>query len=700
MVEGQPPAETHRVTGGNPLLAIELSRSLATAPHGTPLEELGSPTVARLVLDRVAKVSPAAVALARALALFAGGAELEDAAAVAGLQPREAEEAADGLVAAQVLADAEPLVFLHPMMRAAVYEQLGVFARRRGHSRAAERLKERGAGIEAIAAHLLAGPPQGDPENLRILRAAADEAVRHVAPRAAARYLERAVAEDAASGEELRALLLDLGRLQRQTSHPAARATLERALAQSASAPQRIEAAVDLAATAMAAGDHEAVGRVVHATREVEARPDDRLTLDMLHAESLWSRGDFRGCLQLVERVPPTLPGDTPAERFALVQSASVRFLRGAPVAETLELLLRSIGDRGADALVAGVDVGDPVGWLITCEAFDEARALAEERMEYARETGNDALYALSQGHIGWIEGDQGNLLAGEAAFRLGLANPGLASHWRTQLTVNLVFMLIHRGRLDEASAELDALEDAGSLMVQSRRAEIAHWAGDAARALTLWQPRLQAENEAGIIHPMALIWRAEMVDSLAAVGRRDEAIAMARELTERSERTGGVAARGAHRLALGRVTGDLHELQRAHEILEPSAVRWIAARARLDLGAALRRGGERVAAREHLRAALDYASRQGAEPLAGRAREELRLAGARPRRAALSGADALTPAEQRIARLAAEGRSNKEIAQHLFLTVKTVEMTLVRAYRKLDIGSRQELPGALEQAA
>jgi DNA-binding CsgD family transcriptional regulator len=77
-------------------------------------------------------------------------------------------------------------------------------------------------------------------------------------------------------------------------------------------------------------------------------------------------------------------------------------------------------------------------------------------------------------------------------------------------------------------------------------------------------------------------------------------------------------------------------------------------------------------------------------------ARAELRSSGVRLRREALSGVDALTASERRIADMAAAGASNPEIAQALFLTVKTVEMHLTRAYRKLDIGRRSELPGAL----
>ena len=118
---------------------------------------------------------------------------------------------------------------------------------------------------------------------------------------------------------------------------------------------------------------------------------------------------------------------------------------------------------------------------------------------------------------------------------------------------------------------------------------------------------------------------------------------------------------------------------------------------ARLEYGAALRRAGRRVEAREQLRLALEYCEGSGAALLAERAREELRVSGARLRDISeLSGADALTPAEERIARLAADGMSNKEIAQHLFVTVGTVQTTLVHVYRKLGIAGRKEIAAAM----
>ena len=140
-----------------------------------------------------------------------------------------------------------------------------------------------------------------------------------------------------------------------------------------------------------------------------------------------------------------------------------------------------------------------------------------------------------------------------------------------------------------------------------------------------------------------------------------------------------------------------LHE---AVAVLARAAARLEHARALADLGAALRRDGQAAAAREPLRAAIDLADRcRDPRPSSRSRRTRLAATGARRRsRLRLSGVEALTPSEQRIARLAAEGRSNAEIAGSLFLTRKTIEMHLGNAYRKLDIASRADLPAALER--
>ena len=130
--------------------------------------------------------------------------------------------------------------------------------------------------------------------------------------------------------------------------------------------------------------------------------------------------------------------------------------------------------------------------------------------------------------------------------------------------------------------------------------------------------------------------------------------------------------------------------------MLEGSGARLEHARAMADLGAALRRAGQRAESREILRPALDLAHRCGAIALTERTRTELLAAGGRPRRPVLSGLDSMTPSERRVAQLAADGLSNREIAQNLFITARTVEGHLTHAYQKLAITSREQLPAAL----
>ncbi len=123
-------------------------------------------------------------------------------------------------------------------------------------------------------------------------------------------------------------------------------------------------------------------------------------------------------------------------------------------------------------------------------------------------------------------------------------------------------------------------------------------------------------------------------------------------------------------------------------------------AKARTELGAALRRANRRSQAREQLRQAVELATICGAAPLAARAESELLATGARPRRVALSGIESLTPSERRVAEMAAEGPTNREIAQALFVTQRTVEVHLTSIYRKLRISSRSQLAAALAEPA
>lgn len=131
--------------------------------------------------------------------------------------------------------------------------------------------------------------------------------------------------------------------------------------------------------------------------------------------------------------------------------------------------------------------------------------------------------------------------------------------------------------------------------------------------------------------------------------------------------------------------------------MLEDSPLHLVRAHVLLDLGGALRRAGSRTEAREPLRQALEFARRGGMARTARLARDELQATGETVRRYAPIGVESLTPSERRVAEMAASGMSNRQIAQSLFVTVKTVEAHLSAAYDKLDISSRRQLPGALE---
>jgi DNA-binding CsgD family transcriptional regulator len=165
-------------------------------------------------------------------------------------------------------------------------------------------------------------------------------------------------------------------------------------------------------------------------------------------------------------------------------------------------------------------------------------------------------------------------------------------------------------------------------------------------------------------------------------------------QLAFNGPRTLGIALR-ATGLADGGGRG-IELLREAERVLDGSGARLEHARAMADLGAALRRAGQRAESREILRRALDLAHRCGAFALTERTRTELVAAGGRPRRLVLSGLDSLTSSERRAAQLAAAGLSNREIAQNLFVTARTVEGHLTHAYQKLAITFREQLPAAL----
>jgi DNA-binding CsgD family transcriptional regulator len=254
----------------------------------------------------------------------------------------------------------------------------------------------------------------------------------------------------------------------------------------------------------------------------------------------------------------------------------------------------------------------------------------------------------------------------------------------------------IERGALEEAQSTLSlatgdgwpglAEHGRGLLLLAERNPEAALESFQAAgRRLCAW----------GVRNPTVVPWRSSAAVALLAVGDRRRARRLAEsEVTDArafgAPRAAGIALR-ALGLAEGGVVG-LAVLERATAVLAHSGARLEHARALTELGATQRTLGLRVAARESLRAGLDLAYRCQASALVERSRGELRAVGLRPRRPSLSGNGALTPAERRVADLAADGLTNREIARTLFVSAKTIESHLASAYKKLGIHSRVQL--------
>jgi DNA-binding CsgD family transcriptional regulator len=202
---------------------------------------------------------------------------------------------------------------------------------------------------------------------------------------------------------------------------------------------------------------------------------------------------------------------------------------------------------------------------------------------------------------------------------------------------------------------------------------------------------------------PSYLPWRSQAALAHLALGDHESAGRLAEEELELAQAFGASRALGAAKRAAGVVAGGERGellLREAIDAFERGDASLERARALADLGALLRRRNRRTEARELLREALDTAHRVGAKPLARFAETELRATGARPRRVVLTGLDSLTASERRIAELASQGLTNREIAQTLFVTTRTVEGHLTSTFRKLQLDSRNELRATLADSA
>ena len=707
-------------TAGNPFFLEALLHELSvddiepTAAEAVRVRSLGPPAVSRAVLMRLTAV-PGGPALARALAVLGDGAPLRDAAALAGLDERSAADAAGALVHAAILKRAGRLEFVHPIVRQAVYKDLAPHERATRHAHAARLLDGGGAPAERVATQLLATDPANDGWVLETLRSAARDANRRGASESAVRYLQRALAESPA-GELRGEVLLELGQAEVLGRMPEAIGHLTEAAELVSDSDKRAAAGLALGRTLAMLG------------RAQECAEAFRRTLDRLDAEERELRLTLEAEMLLSTRLsisarpqlPPRRlaelrreadPASSPAERALMAYLANEALLMNEPAWIVCELAERALGggrllaERSADSPLYFA----PVVSLLFADGFKPAEAALEAALGDARARGSALAFTMASCFRSELEYRLGRLADAEADGRRALEF-ARRHGWQFGLPNAIAVLanpLIERGELEAAAELLEredldrVLEDVGGPVSNwlYQRGRVRVLRGLVEEGLSDMLACGRREEAWGCQSVGSIPWRSGAALTHAALGERVEAVALADEELRLARASGAPRALGIALRARGLVEGGaagVEWLCEATSVLERSAAVLEHARALLELGAALRRENHRRQAREPLTRALERARACGARVLLERAEEELAATGARPRRTALSGVESLTASERRIAQMAAEGRTNREIAQALFVTQKTVEMHLSNAYRKLDIRSRSELPATL----
>jgi DNA-binding NarL/FixJ family response regulator len=522
------------------------------------------------------------------------------------------------------------------------------------------------------------------------------------APESAARYLRRALEEPPPAGE-LHRLLLELGRVEHELGdHAGAEQHLGAALA-SADVHVRGQAARWLARTLTSSGRAgEAVARFRTTADELaQEAPELALGLESELLLTAWlaprPHDETRLALARFERRAAGFPYFTAVGRF---HRALLRLLEGASAAE--------VGDRVEAALAPGtIDPLDPsFGWAMRCMLHSEREqlglALVEPALARARELGR-----LSQLPLLHAQRAQFLYALGAVVDALAEAEIGLNAAEGSRSALPLLHAvridaLRERGEVDEAEAGLRRAGLAGVvgdgspfgwLLASRCRLRLAQGRLPEARADYLEGVLLHERFGASdIVHPD---WRAYGAVALARLGERREAEAIADRQLELARAFGAPRGLGTALIAAAAVAGGeraVGRLEEAVAVLERSPARLVLAQALAEQGALLRTLARRAESREALRRAITLADECGATALAQRARTELTVGGGRPPRLETEGVAALTPAERRVAALAARELPNREIAQQLFVTEKTVEVHLSRTYRKLGIRSRWQL--------
>ena len=724
-----------RMTEGNIFLLEELIAAVRdegwqpTAQNAARIGTLAPEAVLRAVAVRLMRLSDDAAGVARAVAVLGDDAQLRHVAALSNRGGERVAAAADALAASDILrpVDTGALRFAHTLLASAVYADIATAERATLHRRAAEILHGEGVAPERIAAHLLPSPGSAEPWVVDLLCAAAQHALAAGAPESAASYLCRALQEPPRAGRRA-AVLRELGASEAATGLPSAIEHLEEALAADESAPgdpARARTLLALGRALAAAGRHtDALARFDEAAAGAPGSDAEAAVVGQARAEA-----GTLGVLDPLRRaalLEPARAGagergiaGAAANRPLLATRCVHRALLGAPRDEILALARAAAAAGREEAFVAqGAGATVPIATSVALLACDELLWSEREMtttLDRARASGSTVAFAtasLVRAAARWAPGPPrrraGRRRAGARRAALRLAAPAAVRLRRGRRPARRARRPRRGGRDRRALRRVQTvrLRGLGAAGAVARGAGPAG-AGRAPRGRRAGALRGLARRRHGRRQPRVRRRLALGVGARAREPRPPGRGARARPRGARARPRLRRPARDQRRAASARPrrratarSSARSRCSRRRSAPWPAPRRgWsCAARSSSSARCCGGRGGARTPA-----GCSATRSRSPAPAARSCSRsaciEELEVAGTRMQRAARRGADALSPSERRVVALAIEGLSNRQIAEALFVTRKAVEWHLGNAYRKLDVRSRHELPGALSDS-
>ncbi|MFF7726737.1 AAA family ATPase [Streptomyces sp. NPDC008001] len=714
-------AACRTATGGSPYLLEALFRLMRLhglrpdAEAAGRLGELAPVEVADTLLPRYDRAYPGAAAVLQATAVLDGSATTTMIARLLGLDALGAADVVDALVRAGALTGQDSVVrFARPVLRTAVLARIPPSRRDALHARAAQLLHESGAPAERVAAQLLrVRSTLGLHWTCTVLCTAAGEVIQRGDTGRARAYLHRGLEE--CEGPCRGKLLRTLGRIELAADPAAAVEHLRRALALQPDPAGRADIRLCIAHALQLLGRPEEAERVL-LEGVAEARSAEEAAADALRAERCLLRelnhavdaAVEADCAAVADPLP-TAAHATPGERHTRLSLAALRSSRrGEERDRAVHQARQALQEEhvSLDWRIATRTV--PLQVLARADELDLALTECHALLERARAEGSRTLLTIAhsmRAEVRYRTGDIPGCLE-DARAALEPAGTSPSGHWsRTgQAMAAVVAALLEAGELREANRALNEFgldaevpEGAAFAALLFHRGRLRVACGHPQAGLADLMECGRRLGAAGQLNPSVLSWRSEAALVHAALGERETALALVDEELARARRWGGRRATGrALRVAglLAKGLGGEEALQEAVEVLEDSSARLDLARALTDLGILMRKSSRLGEAREHLRRAQSLAEQCGAAVLAQTARQELLVAGARPRRSTEAGIDALTPTERRVALMAVAKFTNREIAAKLFVTQRTVELHLSRVYRKLAVQGRSGLAG------